>query len=175
MSTFPSSRRRSFSSEFPSKRLTFTLGCSFRQGPGQHIGTAHSGKGQVQHAHVVFEDVRQLHVKIVFELPDPARVVHVALACVGQNVSVAQAAEELQPQIVLQGDQELAQRRLGDVEGVGGLGDVLVLGNRQHVAQIAKVHEKASFIRFLYLTTPRREWQVFFIFFIDFIPFRNGI
>ena len=116
-----------------------------RQGLGQHVGTAHPGEGEVQNAHVPFQNVRQLHVEIRLQPLHAGGVLHVPLPGVGQHVFVPQLAEELQPQLTLQRDQKFAEGGLRDVQGLGGLGDVLVLGDGQHVVEFPEIHGDPSF------------------------------
>lgn len=102
----------------------------------QHIGTAHIGKGHVQGTDVALEDVRELYVEIVFLTYDFRGLSGVALARVGKQVFIPRTAKELQPQVVLQRNQEFAQGRLPHIECLRSFCDVLILGDRQHILSL---------------------------------------
>src|SRR5690606_6654181 len=58
----------------------------------------------------------------------------------GQHQSAADAAEQLDAQLVLQAADDLGQRRLGEVQRRRGLRDAAVVHHRKEALQLANVH-----------------------------------
>ena len=118
-----------------------------RQDPGEQEGTAGRLHGQIQNPDVLCADVGQLPLERFIELLHPDSVRDIALPGIGQHIAVPDPAKELHAELLLQPDQEFAQSRLAQIQGLGSPGDALMLRDRKNVIDLPQLHTRPSFLR----------------------------
>ena len=116
-----------------------------RQDPGEQKGTAGRLHGQIQNPDVLCADVGQLPLERFIELLHPDSVRDIALPGIGQHIAVPDPAKELHAELLLQPDQEFAQSRLAQIQGLGSPGDALMLRDRKNVIDLPQLHTRPSF------------------------------
>ena len=121
--------------KFHHGKLRLELGEDFRQeGQAAGVGDAHP-----EHPHVVAVDVAHLGQKLAVQVQDLGGRLHQKVAGVGEG-QLGGAGEQLHVQLLLHVADVVAQGLLGDEQTLRRPGDVQLLGYKQEIFQVQKIH-----------------------------------
>lgn len=108
----------------------------------QNVRAANQRERHAQQALIFARNLRHFAVELALEIENPLRFFHIALARIGQLILFAHAVEKRNAHIMLQVLQKLCQRRLRNIQRLGGCDDRTIARQRDYIIQIAKVHAK---------------------------------